>query len=464
MIRVKIKYSVLICVLVLIHSCGGGRSLQEATTPQPDWVRSRPVSPGYYTGIGWAQKTVNINQYQQAAKQNALADLASEISVNISTNSVLHAFESKLGYREDFSSTVQASSQEELEGFEMAGIWEDQANYWVYYRLSVNRHREIKEKRKNDATARALGLLENAMVSREQGNMRMNIVQLINSMEAVRNYLDEPLPVEFGGRNIQLGDEIFNELYATISRLQITPLQREIEIKTGQEIPPSMLKFRVTCNSGGAVGGFPLLANYSERPLRNNRIRTDNDGIAGFGIDRIRSSGSHETFTVMADMENILSEANTDPVIRRLIRRFPVPEGTARINILKPVIMIAATEEAGGKAFPKGTLGDSFRRNAAEAGYELTEKSEEADFIVAINANAVPAGEAGTYKNVILQGSIMVHLADGNLIYQRDLDGFRGSHFDFDRAGEDAYRQAVRRMNSSYFREIDEVIKSGVQR
>ena len=463
MTAANLRYITLLFLLALLQACGGGRSMRESSASQPEWVRSRPLTPGYYTGIGWAQKTSNVHQYQQAAKQNALADLASEISVNISSSSVLHAFESNLGFREDFSSTIQASTREELEGFELTGTWEDQGNYWIYYRLSAARHNEIKERRKNDAVALSVGLLASALENRDHGNIRMSMVQMINSLEAIRYYFNEPLPAKLNGRDFQLGNEIFNELSSIISRLQITPAANEIIVKNGQAIHPAMLEFRVSSDLAGPVADFPLLAVYSERPIRNNRVRTGNDGVAGFGIESVRSSRSIETLTVRTDMETILAEATTDPVIRRLVGRFPVPEAVTRIGIQKPVIRLDAREEISGKIISGGPLEDSFRRAAIEGGYDLTGTAEGADFMVRIRADAVPAGETGTYKNMVLHGSITVETIDGNMIYQRKLEGFRGSHFSTDRAGGEAYSQAARRLNSSYFREIDEAIKKGIR-
>ncbi len=451
------KYSVLLCLVVFLHACGPGRVARESLSLQPDWVRSRPVVPGHYIGIGWAQKTANIQFYQQSAKQNALADLASEITVSISLNSVLHAFESNLGFREDFSSTIQARTQEELEGFELAGTWEDQDNYWIYYRLSAARHSEIKERRKNDAVSRAAGLLENALTSREQGNLRQSLIHLTGSLEAIKNYFDQPLPIELRGESIQLGSRIFEELSTSISSIEITPHQREIEIKNGRVIPSSMLTFRLT-SRGEPVAGFPLIATYSERPLRNSTTRSDNNGNAGMGIDRVRSTRNFETFSLRPDIANILAEATSDPVIRRMISRFSLPEGEIRINILPPVIWIDASEKMAGRE-SGSNLADSFRRNGVEAGYHFSNNYQDADFIVRIHAEAVFAGEAGTFKNAVLQGNIQVETADGNMLYQRELEGFRGAHFDPDHAADEAYRQAVRRLNSSFFREIDDILK-----
>lgn len=455
----KLNYTVILVLFFVFHGCGPGRTVSEPSAPQPDWVRSRPIVPGYYIGIGWAQKTGNVHQYQQTARQNALADLAGEISINISSSSVLHAFESSLGFKEDFSSTIKARTQQELEGYEIIDTWDDQDNYWVYYRLSAARHQEIKERRRDDAASLSAGLFENALKSREEGELRNSLVQMISSLEAIKNYFDDPLPVEFRGRKVQLGNELYNELSSTISQIEITPSRRETEVKRGQEVTSSQLMFTVAGKSGKPVAGFPVVADYSERPIRNNKARSGRDGLVNFHIDGVRSSRSFEVFRVSADMEAILSEATSDPVIRRLIRRFSLPGAEIRINILSPVIALKAREENLGEELSAGTLGESFRKKAVEAGYVIVDSTSKADYMVRINASTSSEGEKGIYHNAVLTGNVTVELPNGTSIYHRDMEGYRGSHFDARRAGEEAFRQAIRRMESSFFREIDEAIK-----
>ncbi len=453
------KYLSVLLLLMHVSSCGPGRSLPEHAEPAPDWVSRRPVIPGYYIGIGWARKTPNVHQYQQTARQNALADLAGGISVTISSSSVLHAFESNLGFREDFSATVEARTLEDLEGYEMAGTWEDQESYWIYYRLSEARHREIVAKRREDAIKLASGHLEHALKARDDGQLRTSLVHLINSMEAIRNYLDDPLPSEFGGRQVQLGTEIFNELSATISQIEIEPETSVITVKTGAEIPSSLLRFMVTQYGGGPVPDFPLTATYTGRPIRNNRTRTARDGSAGFGIDVVRSIDATETFRVEADIEAILEESTRDPVIRRLIRRFGSPGTEVTIRAEPPVIAIISEEKNLGHPVVPGIIGESARKSLIASGYIAADDTSQADYILRINASTTVTGETGSYRNARLTGSLSLEQSGGRVIYRRDLEGFRGSHFSPESAGEEAFRQAARRTESSFAREIDETIK-----
>ncbi|HCX99489.1 MAG TPA: hypothetical protein DG754_05045, partial [Bacteroidales bacterium] len=129
----RTKALVILTISVLLSACGGSKKVQGP--PPPDWVPNRPTSQLYYYGVGAARKTLDVSQYQQAARQNALADMANEISINISSNSVIHAFESNLNFTEDFSSTIRAQTQQDLEGYEQVDSWDDVNNYWVYYRL-----------------------------------------------------------------------------------------------------------------------------------------------------------------------------------------------------------------------------------------------------------------------------------------------------------------------------------------
>lgn len=106
-----------------------------------------------------------------------------------------------------------------------------------------------------------------------------------------------------------------------------------------------------------------------------------------------------------------------------------------------------------------GILTETLRKALSGGGYIISADLSEADYVLKINAATILTGEAGTYRNARLTGSISLEQTDGRIIYVRDLDGFRGSHFSLQTAGEEAFRQAARRTESSFFREIDDAIK-----
>lgn len=455
----KNKILILLLLPALLVGCGGSKKAQQSQlASQPEWVKGRPSSPSYYYGIGAARKTLDVSQYQQAARQNAMADMAGEISTSISSNSVLHAFESNLNFREDFSSTIRAQTQQDLEGYELVSSWEDAENYWVFYSLSKAHHKEIIEKRKNDAVSRSLDFFVSGLNTRDGGNIRIATVQLIKSLEPIKPYFGESLPVEYHGQQIFLGNEIFKQISETITQVEITPQSNITTVKTGRGLIPSQLQFNTQYRVVGSVADIPLVATYSEKPIRNNKQRSDSEGRASFEVDVVRSTKNFETFTATLDVDDLLNEAGADPFIRKLITRFNLPKGVIRVDIEKPSFAIIASEVLLGEVQKPGLLEENFRKKAIDAGFIIKDNAKDADFIVRINAVASPGNDGGQFKNVNLEGLIIVETNQGNSIYHRPLSGFYGRHFDHKQAGLEAFREVQRKLDITYFREIQEAL------
>jgi hypothetical protein len=455
----KNRILILLAIIFCLFGCGSSKKAPEVQlAAQPEWVKSRLSSPTYYYGIGAARKTMDVSQYQQAARQNALADMAGEVSISISSNSVLHAFESNLNFREDFTSTIRAQAQQDLEGYELVDSWEDAGNYWVFYRLSKAHHHQLKEQRKNNAVSRSLDFFNSGLKARDEGNIRMGIVQLIKAMEPIKPYFSEPLPVDFNGQQIFLGNEIFKEISNTIASIDIRPVDDRVAVKSGNGLASSQLQFESQYRSKGSVADIPLVARYSEKPIRNNKQRTNTSGIAAFEVDIVRSAKSFESFTATLDFDELLSEAGADPYIRKLVTRFSLPQSSIRISIEKPIFAIISNEVILGEGVNPGILEESFKKKAIEAGYLVKNDPEGADYILRITAVVSPREESGQFKNVSLEGTLSVESASGNQIYHKSLEGFKGRHFEYRKAGEDAFIEARRRLEITYFREINDAI------
>src|SRR5258708_18589169 len=106
-------------------------------------------------GIGHAIKD-GQNNYIQEAKKSALEDLVSEIKVNISSTSVLNQLDNGKEFQEKYEQMIKTTATDDIEEFEQVDVWQDIKNYWVYYRLSKQRYKEIKDQLKRNAVT--LGL------------------------------------------------------------------------------------------------------------------------------------------------------------------------------------------------------------------------------------------------------------------------------------------------------------------
>ena len=135
----------IIVIFLILAGCspsvtktGQKSDLQNA---RPGWLSAKPQTGAYYVGIGHSTKG-GTNNYVQEAKKSSLEDLVSEIKVNISSTSVLTQIDENKEFRDKYEQMIQTTAADEIEEFEAVDSWEDDKNYWVYYRLSKQRYRE----------------------------------------------------------------------------------------------------------------------------------------------------------------------------------------------------------------------------------------------------------------------------------------------------------------------------------
>ena len=83
----------------------------------PDWVKAKPSSMIYYTGVGSA--SLSDADYRESAKEKALADLISEIDVEIESSSLLSRSEVSGLFSESYANDIRSRAKASLEGHEL---------------------------------------------------------------------------------------------------------------------------------------------------------------------------------------------------------------------------------------------------------------------------------------------------------------------------------------------------------
>ncbi len=180
-----------ISLILMLVCCTNTRKLQEEIEVKEDlspaWVKSRPISSFEYIGIGKATKRGAADEYQKMARNNALNDLASEIEVNVSSNSLLYTLEHDDRFSESYTQSIMTSSDLKLEGFEVTDSYEDDSYYWVYYKLNKATYEEIKAQWKKEALSRAEQYLTNARSARKNGDVTTaagHFLEVLNELQA----------------------------------------------------------------------------------------------------------------------------------------------------------------------------------------------------------------------------------------------------------------------------------------
>ncbi len=413
----KLAFTILI---VLLYGCSVFKpSVDEKDIPE--WVVRKPQMPLYYVGVGSAPKQgYSANEYIQNARQSALADLAESISITIESQSMLSVIERDQDISESFTVDIHASTRKELEGYELVDSWQDDKNYWVYYRLCMLKHEEIIERRKNDAINNALSKYQQATGFLGR-NAHYNAFQLYaDALSDIRMYLGETTETEINGEKRDLGNYLFTQMSELLTNLNIEYPHDEIRVKRGVEIDPEKMTFFIKDENNNPVSNIPFRISFSGSGLLRNHETSDSEGKITCALRRVSSSGSSETLSITVNLQN-LSRVTSDPIVRNVIRSLPAPGKSIRVIIERPTIFISSVE----KILDDKTNNNELKNAMASSlsrDFEIINYIDKADFIVNIESNTTKKGKHRNEYYVTMNFDVRLNDNQGNNLFRRTIE------------------------------------------
>ncbi len=440
-------------------ACSSSKKAQENLPPAPAWVANKPTQMGYYTGVGRAPKVGDVNGYRQASKNNALADLGSDISISISSSSVLHKFESALRFSEDYSSNIQAESQKDLEGYELVDTYDDLTSSWTYYRLSKSAWQAVQERKKSAAVTSGLDLYRRGKAFSDAGDVKNAFVSYLKALESLKAYLGESLQIESEGKSILLGNEIFDAITWLVKNVKVEAVNLQVSVKYGETISYEMLKFRFS-NGSSPLKMFPVVFSYSAKPIRNSRTSTDDLGTAGYTLEGVNSTNARETFFATADWATMAAEATSDMYFKRLAEKFTTTPASISIVIVKPKIFVVSVEKNLGETIPDRLLASKLSTLLTAEGINQASSVSNADFILTITADAAARNQVGNLFYAEVVGNIVLTDKQGNTLLMQPLSGVNAAHLTYATAGIEAYKRQSDKLGGYIWTQIrDKIIK-----
>lgn len=460
----SIQYSF---VLLLLVACSTQSGLARKRPPQ--WVKQRPISSEYYVGIAVVKKNNPEINYIQLAKEQALHDLCSEISVTISANSVLHQFEDSDSFREEFQSNVRTALANEIEGYEMVDAWDNKKGneYWVYYRLSKNKYQLLKRIKLNKAKKVAQNYFEQAKVSEN----RLELFQALNyyakAIDAIKKHLDEDLSVLTLDGKVNLGTDIYNAIQNIFKRTELTTLRKNlsIEISTAKKEPIEVTATWLGNTKNQTISQLPLLFKFTKGDgVINNKVNTNNNGVALSQLSKVTSHQRLQEIEVGIDLSSILDEKSENYQLNKL---FFTPELAPKCKIILNVKRLKAylnfKEVIFGKPSGRKILKNNMKKELSENFFSFTNNKSEAKVILDIKTN-VTKGEIKSgrnYKVYIVYLDCFVTLTDnktGLEIFNDAIYEVRGMKpISYDYAVKEAYDEAVTEIHNTIIPKLQQI-------
>ena len=435
-------------------ACSPKIQQSDVEAQKPLWLRTEPQQAGYYTGVGHSIKD-GSNNYVQAAKKSAFDDLVSQIKVNVSSTSVLSTMEFDKKFQEQYEQVIQTTAADDIEEFEMVDAWEDASNYWVYYRLSIARYRQIKEEQKRNAVTLATDFFSKARAAEINNETLQAIGFYFQAFRAIEKYLAEPIKVMIEDREVLIA----NETYASIQRLldkiiiRVDPSEIMINRRVNQTQHNVMAK--ASFKDGTIAEGVPLHAAFikGEGNVFKN-LKTDEKGLAKILISNIGSKDLEQTIGVKVDLD-VLTSGGKSPVFDLVAQTLRVPGAQIMMRVQRPVVFVTSDEKSFGANKSNSQITNRLKNLLANNGFEFTEDKNNADLWFDVKADAEKGSVAGSIYITYLTSVIRVTaMREGKEIYATTLDRVKGYGLDYDKSSIDAYNKAMETLEKERVKEI----------
>ncbi len=447
----------LISLVVLSCSPSGTKTLSktDAKNLKPVWLTAKPVQPGYFVGIGHSPKD-GTNNYIQTAKSSALEDLVSEIKVNISSTSLLSQLDVNKEFQERYEQIIQTTAADEIEEFEQVEAWEDERNYWVYYRLSKVRYKEIKDQKKRNAVSLGLDFFTKAKQSERNAEPVSALGFYYQGFRAIEKYLDEPIRLDFEGKEILLTNEIIASMQLLLDKMDLALDPKETILNRRLAQSELSIIAKVTDkNSRKAIAGLPLAAAFEKGSgdVFPN-YKTDEVGRTKILLTKISSRDMEQTVAVKVDILSFAGQ-NGSEIYPLIARKMVVPKATFLMRVQRPVVYVSSVEKSLGFDKSNQQLTNKIKNYLANSGFEFTDDKSKAELLLDVNANSEKGAVSGSIYITYVTAVIRVATTrDNKEIYATTLDRIKGFSLDYERSSQEAYNKSVETLEKEKLPEL----------
>ncbi|MFM8742938.1 MAG: LPP20 family lipoprotein, partial [Cytophagales bacterium] len=437
--------TLLLCLLAAACSPAVNTSLKnDLQNTKPTWLSAKPDQSFYYIGIGHSTKT-GTNNFVQEAKKSALEDLVSEIKVNVSGTSVLSQIDANKEFQEKYEQIIKTTAADEIEEFEQVDSWQDDRNYWVYYRLSKQRYKEIKEEQKRNAVSIGLDFFTKAKQAERSNDPVLALGFYYQGFRAIEKYLAEPIRLEFEGKEILLTSEVIASMQMLLDKLEIAVTPSEVTLNRRVSIDDQSFTAKAYDKaSKKKIADLPLRATF-EKGSGNvfPDYKTNAEGNARILLTKISSRDLAQTVSIKVNPLSFAGGTATK-IDSLVVQKLVVPRTTILLNVQRPLVYISSVERSLGNVKSTQQVTNKIKNYLANAGFEFTDKKNKAELALDVDANSEKGAVSGsifiTYVTAVIRVS---SVKDNKEIYATTLDRIKGFSLDFERSSQEAYNKSL---------------------
>jgi len=459
-----IRTLTLLTALILIVACGSNpnpgatpESIQAG--PKPNWLIQQPVDPNYYLGVGSASKNKYGSEAQKSAQDLALADLASQITVKITSNIVTTLIENGAMTKDEYLATARSEAVADLEGHELVDTWQD-ANYqYAYYRLSKAQYAAIQARKRQVALALSTDFLGKANAASEVNQFSDSYHAIIQAFIPLLPYLNEALEVEFEGQTVILSNEVNTQLQSMLSGITLSPSQSNLSAKLGKPLSAE-LTVLARGKQGQPIRGLPLKVHFEKGTGELlESVQTGDRGNAALQVTNITAPLKLQIIEVIVDTEQLLRSVES-PILRSIVKSIPPASTRIILDVSNPSIYLESNESFNGRTLKQLQVEPRIKNHFIGEGFHFVDNPQDADWQMTLNATATRGTEySGMYTTFADVSINVVDRNSGAEIYKNSLSRVKGIDLNYTNAANKAFNNAAAELNEKIIPQILDSIK-----
>jgi hypothetical protein len=449
------RYIISTVMLLMFFGCSSGRKMSYADLMKdaPEWAKRTPNTSGYYHGVGMATKGAS-QDFRERARQNALAEISGSISVTISSSSVLNQFEFDNTYSEYFRDNIRMSTQQQLEGFELVDNWENDQQYWVYYRLSKPKWTQVKQARIDKAVATSRSKYDQAKLFGSEGKHADALRFYIRSVEDIRDFLGEDIQTEIDGRQRSYATSLMADLIAHVQQMKIMFPLDKLTLEPGTSAGTVAIDATVVDRQNQPVSGVPVTTRFSWLPGSRTEKVTDVRGQFRISPQKISARNNNEQIICALNLDRLVRDNTTDMVVQKLFDGVKVNTFKLPVELIKPVFFISVNAENLREQYTRNNIEEEITRLLRQDGYQITDNAAKTDYQLIVDAYTTEGNERNNRFSVLLSTQFLVKDGKGRTIYSSRDEGISGLGGSYFKAGEDAYNSLTGKIRITVYPEI----------
>lgn len=409
--------------------------LHDQNSDRPEWVMSKPASALYYYGVGIS--SLGLPDYQEAAKKQALDDLASEISVQVESQSLLQQKEVGDFFSESYQGRVYTYTDQYIEGYERQDSWQDARNYYVIYRLSIQKHEQLISAKRKTVSELAKSAYLSGISAERQGQAAIAIAHFVNCLEVQSEYLHLNLEADVEGEKVSLASSAFGHIVAIWNGIRLVPASTQLFVAKKDR------SISVKC----FLVDHPALGVQFESG--GNRIYSRENGKLNIPLESIsyKPSGQSINLSLSKDMLKTQNE-----VIADLLDNAALANRNFDYQVTFPVLKIAIPSDYDQSIPHLDMITLKTKELFSTSGYEVYSDTTKADYSLYVDGEVTHHEErSGMHVVFITCKFRIIDLSTEKTIFSKQQFDLKGIHNSYATAERMAYQNAASELSKQFF-------------